>query len=58
MSIYTMVFILVAVLILIGIALMGFLISKLDRWIDKRDRVGQQSIYKEKKKEDTEKKEL
>jgi len=53
-----MVFILVAVLILIGIALMGFLISKLDRWIDKRDRVGQQSIYKEKKKEDTEKKEL
>ncbi|MFA7289421.1 MAG: hypothetical protein WC055_11145 [Melioribacteraceae bacterium] len=58
MSIYTMVFILVTVLILIGIALMGFLISKLDRWIDKRDRVGQQSIYKEKKKEDTEKKEV
>jgi len=56
MSLYTMIFILVAVLILIGIALMGFLISKLDKWIDKRDRVGQQSIYKAKKKEDADKK--
>jgi hypothetical protein len=53
-----MIFILVAVLILIGIALMGFLISKLDKWIDKRDRVGQQSIYKAKKKEDADKKEV
>lgn len=58
MSLYTMIFILVAALILIGIALMGFLISKLDKWIDKRDRVGQQSIYKVKKKEDTDKKEV
>ncbi len=58
MSLYTMIFILVAVLILIGIALMGFLISKLDKWIDKRDRVGQQSIYKVKKKEDAEEKEV
>ncbi len=58
MSLYTMIFILVAVLILIGIALMGFLISKLDKWIDKRDRVGQQSIYKAKKKEDPDKKEV
>lgn len=58
MSLYTMIFILVAVLILIGIALMGFLISKLDKWIDKRDRVGQQSIYKAKKKEDAEEKEV
>ncbi|MDX9924260.1 MAG: hypothetical protein RBS48_05800 [Ignavibacteriaceae bacterium] len=58
MSLYTMIFILVAVLILIGIALMGFLISKLDKWIDKRDRVGQQSIYKAKKKEDADKKEV
>ncbi len=58
MSLYTMIFILVAALILIGIALMGFLISKLDKWIDKRDRVGQQSIYKAKKKEDADKKEV
>ncbi len=48
MSLYTIVFIFVTILILIGLSLFGLLITKIDKWIDKRDRVGKESIYKEK----------
>jgi hypothetical protein len=46
MSLYTIVFILVTVLILIGITLFGLAISKLDKWIDRKERLGKESIYK------------
>ncbi len=46
MSLYTIVFILVTVLIMIGITLFGLGISKLDKWIDRRERLGKESIYK------------
>jgi hypothetical protein len=49
MDLYTIVFILVTVLILIGLALFGLLIMKIDKWVDRKDRVGDQSIYKERK---------
>ena len=49
MSLYTIVFILVTILILAGLALFGLLISKIDKWIDRKDRVGTESIFKEKK---------
>ncbi len=48
MSLYTIVFIFVTLLIIIGLALFGLLIAKIDRWVDKRDRVGKESIYKKK----------
>jgi|BarGraIncu00222A_1022003.scaffolds.fasta_scaffold47898_2 hypothetical protein len=48
MSLYTIVFILVTFLVVIGLALFGLLISKIDRWIDKKDRVGSGTIYKKK----------
>jgi len=48
MSLYTIVFILVTLLIVIGLALFGLLVEKIDRWVDKRDRVGKESIYKNK----------
>lgn len=51
MSLYTIVFILVTALILIGLLLFGLLISKIDRWIDKKDRVGAENIFKERKKD-------
>jgi len=46
MSFYTIVFILVTVLILAGIALFGLFISKLDKWIDRRERLGKSNLYK------------
>ena len=46
MNLYTIVFILVTVLIMIGITLFGLAISKLDKWIDHRERLGKESIYK------------
>ena len=46
MSLYTIVFILVTVLILTGLALFGLFISKLDKWIDRRERLGKESVYK------------
>ena len=46
MTLYTIVFILVTVLIMIGITLFGLGISKLDKWIDHRERLGKESIYK------------
>ena len=49
MSLYTIVFIFVTILIITGLALFGLLISKIDRWIDRRDRVGNESIYKDRK---------
>lgn len=48
MSLYTIVFIFVTLLIVIGLALFGLLIAKIDRWIDKKERMGKESIYKEK----------
>jgi hypothetical protein len=56
MSLYTIVFILVTILILIGLGLFGLLISKLDKWIDRRERLGVQSIYKSKTAADPEEK--
>lgn len=50
MSLYTIVFILVTLLILIGLALFGLFITKLDKWIDRRERLGKESIYKKKSK--------
>lgn len=47
MSIYTLVFILVTILVIAGLGLFGLLISKIDRWIDKRERLGKESIKKE-----------
>lgn len=51
MDIYTLVFIFVTILILIGLGLFGWLIMKIDKWIDRKERVGKESIYKEKKEE-------
>lgn len=48
MSFYTLVFIFVTILILAGLALFGLFISKLDKWIDRRERLGKESIYKKK----------
>lgn len=48
MSLYTIVFIIVTILILIGLSLFGLLISKIDKWIDRKERLGKESIYKEK----------
>ncbi|MDP2036759.1 MAG: hypothetical protein Q8L04_05210 [Ignavibacteria bacterium] len=45
MSLYTIVFILVTVLIMTGITLFGLAISKLDKWINRRERLGKESIY-------------
>jgi uncharacterized protein involved in cysteine biosynthesis len=47
MSLYTIIFIIVTILILLGLTIFGLLISKIDRWIDKKDRVGKESIYKD-----------
>lgn len=46
MSLYAIVFIIVTVLIMIGITLFGLAITKLDKWIDRRERLGKESIYK------------
>lgn len=45
----------IAVLILFlgGMALVMLFVVKLDKRIDKRDRLGKESVYKPKKKEDT-----
>lgn len=48
MSLYTIVFILVTLLIVVGLALFGLLIAKIDSWVDKKDRVGKESIHKNK----------
>ncbi|MFA5804845.1 MAG: hypothetical protein WC879_09370 [Melioribacteraceae bacterium] len=48
MSLYTLVFIFVTLLIVIGLALFGLLTAKIDRWIDKKERIGKENIYKEK----------
>jgi hypothetical protein len=49
MSLYTIVFILVTLLVVIGLSLFGLLITRLDRWIDRRERLGRESIVKKKK---------
>jgi hypothetical protein len=50
MSIYTIAFIAVTLLVLIGLALFGLLIMKIDRWVDKKERLGKESLYKDKSK--------
>ena len=52
MSLYTIVFIFVTSLVIIGLAFFGMLISKIDRWIDKKERLGRQSVIKNVKKEE------
>lgn len=49
MSLYTIVFIIVTILVISGLALFGILISKLDKWIDKKERLGRESIFKKEK---------
>lgn len=49
MNLYTIVFIIVAILLLIGLGLFGLFISKLDKWIDRKERLGKESVFKEKK---------
>ncbi len=46
MDLYAIVFILVTILLLIGLGLFGFLILKIDKWIDRKNRLGRESVYK------------
>jgi hypothetical protein len=46
MSLYTIVFILVTILIISGLTVFGLLIVKLDKWIDRKERLGRESVYK------------
>jgi hypothetical protein len=48
MSIYTIVFIVVTILLLIGLSLFALLIMKIDKWVDKKERLGRDSVYKDK----------
>jgi hypothetical protein len=50
MSIYTIAFIAVTLLVLIGLALFGLLIMKIDKWVDRKERLGKESLYKDKSK--------
>jgi hypothetical protein len=56
MNLYTLIFILVTLLVIIGLALFGLLISKIDKWIDKKERLGRESIYDNKQESDSTKK--
>lgn len=49
MDLYTLVFIIVTILLLIGLGLFTLLVMKIDKWVDKRERLGRDSIYKTKK---------
>ncbi len=49
MSLYTIVFIVVTVLLLIGLGIFTLIVMKIDKWVDKRERLGRDSIYKDKK---------
>ncbi len=46
MSLYTIVFIFVTILVIIGIGLFGLLVAKIDKWIDRKERLGRVSLYK------------
>jgi len=52
MSLYTIVFIFVTILVITGLALFGILISKIDKWIDRKERLGRQSVIKNEKREE------
>jgi uncharacterized iron-regulated membrane protein len=52
MSLYTIVFIFVTILVITGLALFGVLISKIDKWIDRKERLGRQSVIKNEKREE------
>ncbi len=60
MSLYTMVFVVVTILLLIGLGLFSLLMMKIDKWVDKKERLGKDSIYKSKddKKKDNSKIEI
>jgi hypothetical protein len=51
MSLYTIVFIVVTVLLLIGLGIFTLIVMKIDKWVDKKERLGRDSIYKDKKEE-------
>jgi len=51
MSLYTLVFIIVTILLLIGLGLFTLIVMKIDKWIDKKERLGGGSVYKTKKDE-------
>ena len=46
MSLYTIVFVLVTFLVVVALALFGLLIAKIDKWIDKKERLGRENIRK------------
>jgi hypothetical protein len=48
MSLYTMVFIVVTILLLIGLGLFSLVVMKIDKWVDKKERLGRDSMYKSK----------
>ncbi len=49
MSLYTIVFIVVTILLLIGLGIFTLIVMKIDKWVDKKERLGRDSIYKDKK---------
>jgi hypothetical protein len=49
MDLYTLVFVIVTILLLIGLGLFTLIVMKIDKWVDKRERLGRDSIYKTKK---------
>ena len=40
MDLYTLVFVIVTILLLIGLGLFTLLVMKIDKWVDKRERLG------------------
>ena len=58
MSLYTIVFIVVTILLLIGLGLFTLLIMKIDKWIDKKERLGRESIFKTKEEKQINKSEI
>jgi len=51
MSLYTIVFIVVTLLLLIGLGIFTLIVMKIDKWVDKKERLGRDSIYSSKKDE-------
>ena len=51
MDLYTLVFVIVTILLLIGLGLFTLLVMKIDKWVDKKERLGRDSIFRDKKEE-------
>jgi len=49
MSLYTWGFIIIMALLFGGLSLIMLLVVKLDKWIDKRERLGRDNIYRAKR---------